>query len=224
MQKVSLLTIGNEVVDGRIVNTNASWLAHELKQAGFLPSFVTSCRDNEEEIEDTLRYLSDRSDFIITTGGLGPTSDDLTRQAVAKFTRSPLVLNDNELSKLKAYYKSRGRKFDNDNSIQAHFPDSATVLPNEVGTAPGFFVEQDNSPTIFSLPGVPKELKHLILHHVLPILRERSPAAIAAPEVHTLHCFGIPESKAGRTVSDLEIDKDDSELGLGGDHRAQKIF
>ncbi|MCB0328514.1 MAG: CinA family nicotinamide mononucleotide deamidase-related protein [Bdellovibrionales bacterium] len=205
--QVAILSIGNEVVDGRIINTNASWLSQEFIKNGITPTLVTSCRDDETEIVQVLQYLSAHADFIITSGGLGPTSDDLTRHAIAQFINKPLVLNEEELGRLKHRYKLRGRKFDNSNNIQAHFPEGSTIIPNPTGTAPGFITSSSNRSTMFSLPGVPSEFRTMVLESVIPDLLHRLGSSARVPSSVQFHLFGIPESEAGKKVSLLRLPK-----------------
>ncbi|MCI5065320.1 competence/damage-inducible protein A [bacterium] len=202
---VAILSIGSEVVDGRIVNTNAAWLAQQLLSAGFLPSLITSCRDIPEEILDTLTFLSQHAPFIITSGGLGPTTDDLTRQSIASFVGRELILSEEELGRLKSRFRKRGRKFDHANSIQVHFPEGSTVIPNPSGTAPGFITELKDGTLLYSLPGVPRELREMTTATVLPHLLHQSLGQLLVPRSKVFHLFGIPESEAGKKISHLEL-------------------
>jgi len=203
--RVGILCIGNEVVDGRILNSNASWIAQELIHAGFLPQLVTTCRDDLSEITEVLTFLSKHVEFLITSGGLGPTTDDLTRQAISHFFDRPLVLSEEELGKLKNFYRKRGRKFDNANNIQAHFPENARVIPNPNGTAPGFIVSRDDTFSICSLPGVPRELHAMITETVLPFFLEQAGSRVCIPSFQELQLFGIPESEAGKRIDRLPL-------------------
>lgn len=202
---LAILCIGNEVVDGRILNSNAAWLSQEFGQVGIETKWVLCCADDEAEISDALTFLAERVEFIITSGGLGPTSDDLTRQAIAKHLQKDLILSEEELGRLKNRYRKRGRKFDNANSIQAYFPEGSTPIPNPLGTAPGILTTVNESQIIFSLPGVPSELKEMIKTTVVPAIREKSIGSLAVQTSHLFHLFGIPESEAGKRVSLLEL-------------------
>ena len=206
--RITILCIGNEVVDGRITNTNASWLSQQLKDAGFLPQMVTSCRDIKEEIVEMLQFLSERSEHIITSGGLGPTTDDLTRESVAAFVGVGLEENREELKNLEELYRKRGRKLDENSKQQAYLPAGSVAIPNPVGTAPGFISETPKGKKIFSLPGVPKELYHLFDATVLPELLSLEDKRIRKTDATYFHCFGIPESVAGKRIAALEIAED----------------
>ena len=203
--KIGILSIGNEVVDGRIVNTNAVKLAKKLKTHGFTPHLVSSCRDEKHEIIECLHFLSLRCKHIITSGGLGPTTDDLTRDAIAAFTKTDLIEDHIQLEKLQQYYTSRDRELDTQSRTQAIFPKTATVIDNPFGTAPGFITPVNTNQNIYSAPGVPKELFGLFDSTILPSLLELEKDHITLKQSHYFHCFGVAESVAGKIVSDLKL-------------------
>ncbi|MCB0319523.1 MAG: CinA family nicotinamide mononucleotide deamidase-related protein [Bdellovibrionales bacterium] len=205
---VSILSVGNEIVDGRVINSNAAWLAQRLREEGFVPTHVLSCRDNLQEISDALQFLVPHATCLIVTGGLGPTTDDLTRDAVAAYANLDLELDPVEQNKLAEYYRSRGRDLTESDLQQVRFPVSAKPIPNPVGTAPGFQLQLPSGSLLLSFPGVPKELKYLWDNEGQKLLLNHLSVRPTKKLATAFHCFGIPESQAGRRVSELSLPKD----------------
>lgn len=203
---VSILTIGNEITDGRIVNTNASFLSQELKNNGYLPLTHLSCRDEIEVILEAISFLVKDSRAIIISGGLGPTSDDKTRHALARHNNEPLELREEQLQHLKAWYRKKQRPFEEANRIQAMFPPSAEMIENPTGTAAGIFLKDQTEALLFALPGVPSELKRMFSQGVLPLLYKELPPP-PKETVRSVRLFGLPESTVGRWISHLKIDE-----------------
>lgn len=199
MDQIAILTIGNEITDGRVVDSNSAHIAQELRLARLLPLRMASCRDDEAEIVSTLQFLSRDVSAIIVSGGLGPTSDDKTREAAASFAGVELELNENELSHLKEVYCMRGREFEDSNRVQAFLPKNSNPIPNRFGTAPGIDMKLEGPLRIFCLPGVPREMKSMLSESVIPALlasqREKSELQVKA-----FHLFGIPESVTARKI------------------------
>ena len=154
----SLLMIGDELLDGRLHDSNSYWITNEVTERGGQIAKVIQCKDIVDDIVASLEHLAKESSFIIVSGGLGPTTDDLTRHAIAKFSSQTLIKNEEVFEKLRLRYKKMQRDFPESNQRQALFPDNSTMILNPIGTAPGFYVEHNNT-IIFSLPGVPSELK-----------------------------------------------------------------
>lgn len=206
--QVTILAIGNELIQGRIADTNAAFLADQLYRAGFTVRGTMFIGDDRPRIAQTLRELALVSDAIVTSGGLGPTSDDLTRQAVADAAGCDLTLSDSALIKLSALLTSRGRTMNENNRRQVYFPAGARVLANEIGTADAFVTELDpgdgRKVPVISLPGVPRELVRLTEQHVLPELRSRL-APSCHPVERNLRIFGITESALGALVEGLML-------------------
>ena len=196
---IGILVIGNEVLDGRVADTNSHRLIQRLSQAGFETAHVLSCVDEETAICGALGFLSERVGFIVCSGGLGPTSDDLTRQAAARFAGVPLVLDPHAQEQMVRLYQRRGRVLDEVNLRQAYLPQGAEVLANPVGTAPGFALAIPGGATLASLPGVPGELERMCDEALLPLL-ERRLGRPAAPHTAYFRVFGKPESQIGRLV------------------------
>ncbi|GAH79422.1 unnamed protein product, partial [marine sediment metagenome] len=154
-----IVTIGSELLLGQIIDTNASYLARELNLIGINVQFHTTIGDNYPQIKDVLSQALNRTDLVITTGGLGPTEDDLTREVIADLMDSPLMFKEELMAQIESIFESFGYSMPENNRKQAFIPDGAIPIPNKVGTAPGFIMEKE-SKLIISLPGVPKELKY----------------------------------------------------------------
>ena len=167
-----IVTTGTEILLGEIVDTNAAWIAQQLRDVGVNLYYTTTVGDNEARVRSVIELGLERSDVIIVSGGLGPTKDDITRQAIAAATERPLVMNPDALETLKARFARFGAQMTENNLQQVMIPTGATLIENPVGTAPGFIVETERG-TVIALPGVPREMKHLMQETVLPYLRER---------------------------------------------------
>ena len=169
---VELVAIGSELLLGQIVDSNSAWMAQRLAEVGADLFRKTTVGDNLERMVDVLGGALARADCVITGGGLGPTEDDLTRQAVAQAVQRPLERHAGALRDLQRRFRSRGFVLTPNNEKQALLPRGATLVHNPNGTAPAFIVE-DQRGTVISLPGVPFEMKWLLEHEVVPYLRRR---------------------------------------------------
>ena len=169
---VELVAIGSELLLGQIVDSNSAWMAQRLAEVGADLFRKTTVGDNLNRMVDVLGGAMARADCVITGGGLGPTEDDLTRQAVARVTGRPLHPHPEALHDLQERFRSRGFVLTPNNEKQALLPRDAILVPNPNGTAPAFVVEDDRC-TIICLPGVPFEMKWLMEHAVVPYLRQR---------------------------------------------------
>jgi nicotinamide-nucleotide amidase len=169
---VELVAIGSELLLGQIVDSNSAWMAQRLAEVGTDLFRKTTVGDNLERMVDVLGGALARADCVITGGGLGPTEDDLTRQAVAQVFGRPLERDAGALRDLEERFRARGFVLTPNNEKQALLPRGATLVPNPNGTAPAFIVE-DQRGTVISLPGVPFEMKWLLEHEVVPYLRRR---------------------------------------------------
>lgn len=196
-----IVSIGTELLLGEITDTNATWIARQLRDIGVNLYYVTVVGDNLERITATLRQSLERSDLVITTGGLGPTVDDMTRQAVAAATGQELVFYDELLAQIQARFEKFGTPMTENNRQQAYAPADAILVENPVGTAPCYIVESEQG-IILSLPGVPREMKFLMEHNILPYLREKTglPAIIKA---RVLRTAGIGESMVDDLISEF---------------------
>jgi len=199
--KVEIVAVGSELLLGQTVDTNSAYMAQQLTTIGADVHFKSTVGDNLERIKTTLRNALSRADFVLTTGGIGPTLDDLTREAVAEVTGRPLVFNQTLCDQINDFFTRLGRKMSENNRKQAFIPEGAIPIENPVGTAPGFIVEQGNQ-SIASVPGVPHEMRHFMEHAVLPYLRQK----MGIREIivsRVLKLFGIGESVVDEKIADL---------------------
>lgn len=197
--KCEIIAVGTEVILGDILNSNAQYLAKELANLGVDVYYHEAVGDNKERILDCFKRSLDRSDIIITTGGLGPTKDDMTKELAAEFFGMDMCLHEESLQKIKDYFKKMGREFVKSNEKQAYFPKEAIILDNENGTAPGAIFEKDDK-TIIVLPGPPKEMEPMFKNHVRKYLEKRTGDTIVS---EVLRVFGIGESSAEKKLQDL---------------------
>lgn len=172
MANAEIVSIGSELLLGQIVDTNAAWMAQRLTNIGVNLFHKTIVGDNPDRMEHVIGQALDRSDIVITGGGLGPTQDDLTREIVAKVTNRKLVLDQGLLDQIEKRFRSRGFIMTPNNERQAYIPEGSIAVQNPNGTAPSFIVE-DPRGIVFALPGVPFELKWLFDNEVAPYLRRK---------------------------------------------------
>lgn len=196
-----IVAIGTELLLGEIVDTNSNHIARTLRDIGVNVFYMTAVGDNRVRIADTLRLGLSRSDLIITTGGLGPTVDDMTRQAAADATDRDLVFVQALLDQIKARFASFGVPMSKNNEQQAYVPRDAVILENEVGTAPCFVVESEHG-IIISLPGVPREMKHILAQKVIPYLQQKMGHQKVIKAL-VLKTAGIGESHLDEKIADL---------------------
>lgn len=196
-----IITIGDEILIGQIIDTNSAWLGQKLNEIGIDVTQISSVPDLKPRILDALKEAESRADLIIITGGLGPTKDDITKHTLCEYFNTNLVRNEEVLDRLATWFKGRGRPMTILNETQADLPENCTILPNMLGTASGMWFEQNN--TIYvSLPGVPYEMKGLMESQVLPKLVELGTGTQV--EHHTFLTAGIPESFLAELIRDFE--------------------
>lgn len=195
-----IVTTGTEILLGEIVDTNAAWIAQQLRDVGVNLFYKTTVGDNLARIRGVIELCMSRSDVIICSGGLGPTVDDMTRHAIAEATGCPLQMHEPSRRKLEERFVRFGVQMTENNYVQAMIPAGAIVIENPVGTAPGFIVEGERS-TVIALPGVPREMKALMTETVLPYLRQRGGAGVIRRRV--LRTIGIGESMIDVILNDL---------------------
>jgi nicotinamide-nucleotide amidase len=164
-----IITIGDEILIGQIVDTNSAWMATELNKIGIRVKQISSISDDAEHIISALNLAANRADLILLTGGLGPTKDDLTKKTLASYFESPLVFNEEQYAYIERIFTAYGREVTPINRQQAEVPLCCTCLPNELGTAPGMWFEK-NERVFVAMPGVPYEMKSLMQKEVLPRL------------------------------------------------------
>ena len=200
--QAEIITIGTEILLGQIVDTNSAYLAKKLANLGFDVYRKATVGDNTKRIVEAVRMALDHCDVVITSGGIGPTIDDKTREAVAIATDSKLVLNEDLLQQIKDYFERRGLELGVNNPSQAYIPENATPIHNPVGTAPGFIVKFRNS-YVITLPGVPRELYHLMAETVLPFIQDRF-GVDTVIKSRVLRTASYGESYIDRQIADLE--------------------
>lgn len=192
------------MVSGEIADANAFFMANALTERGFCVTRVSMVGDQEGQIQDALLQSRDRAEAVIVSGGLGPTSDDLTTPAAAKAFGESLVLHEESLGQIRERFARGGMEMPRSNEKQAVFPASAEIIPNPVGTAPGFCLKSRGK-AIFFLPGVPRELQHLFRETVLPRL-ERERKGNIHYRARTLKIFGLTESAIADRLSGIRAE------------------
>jgi nicotinamide-nucleotide amidase len=199
---VEIVTIGTEILLGHLVDTNAPYVARHLADHGVDVYAKHSVGDNADRLAVMLEGVLDRADGAITTGGLGPTVDDLTKDAVARAVGKRLVLHEPSLRAIEERFKSFGRVMTDNNRRQAYLPEGCIVLENPHGTAPGFIALRDDGKFVACMPGVPREMKPMLAERLVPWLVERF-GLREAIYTKTLHTVGIGESDLDRRIEDL---------------------
>jgi nicotinamide-nucleotide amidase len=190
--KSAIISVGTELLFGQIVNTNTVYLSDQLNLLGVDVLFHHSVGDNPQRLKEVLEIALKESSLIITTGGLGPTQDDLTKEVVAEVMHDTLVLHQPSMDRIEEAFNRMGRNMTENNKKQAWLPSRATIFENLEGTAPGFALEE-NGRTIICLPGPPREMKSMFQKQAFPFLRVKSPGIIYHRMIRT---FGIGESQA----------------------------
>ncbi|ARN57624.1 competence/damage-inducible protein A [Sedimentisphaera salicampi] len=197
MKKAALISVGNELINGSCYDSNAEWLKSKLIDLSFELSLSIKLPDEQQCVAKALKYASEFSDVCIITGGLGPTKDDITREALSLFAGEPLVYRDDLYARIAEYFQKRGRTMSRVNSVQAYIPEGSEPLLNNQGTAPGIKITSDSF-VLYSLPGVPSEMKAMFEEHIAP---EISGKAFAFRK--TLKVFGLGESSAAELLGDM---------------------
>ncbi len=191
IKTAEILCIGTELLLGDIVNTNAAYLARELAALGISVYHQTVVGDNPARLREAMERALSRADLLITSGGLGPTCDDITRETAAACFNRPLVLDEASLAEIRTFFARRGREMTDNNIKQAMMPEGAHVFTNRHGTAPGLALEEEGRGTLILLPGPPRELIPMFAESARPFLAERQNAVLFS---RNLHLFGIGES------------------------------
>lgn len=200
MATCEIVTIGDEILIGQIVDTNSAYICNRFNEIGVAISDITSIGDVDKQIELQLNISLQRSDIVIVTGGLGPTKDDITKKTLAKIFNSPLVRDQPTYEHVKALVGMRGFDFNLSNQSQADVPECATVIKNSNGTAPGMLFEADGH-CLFSLPGVPFEMEAL-LEDVIEVIKNRFQLASIVHK--TVLSYGMAESVLSETIAPWE--------------------
>jgi len=210
--KAEILSTGDEVLWGEIDDSNASWLARRLRECGVDVTRVNCVGDDIATISTLMTEISSRCDMVLVTGGLGPTSDDLSAQAAVVATGDDLVLNPQAFESMAAYFTLKGWDMTKGNEKQAMLPSKAVMMDNVCGTAPGFCLDHGKARFYF-MPGVPREMKVMFERHILPELDARYPSRQTAT-LCRLTIFGLPESKTGRKLREFNTQFPGMRLGF----------
>ena len=208
--KISILSIGNELLSGKTMNTNASWLGNRLTKIGCVVEKQVVVPDKEKPIINALNFLiNDKEGCIIVTGGLGPTDDDITREVLFKFVKTESKFDSDYWNKLSKKFKNLGIDIPESNRGQALVPQNGDVIDNTIGSARGF-IFRFNGAVIFSLPGVPSEMKAMTNDTIIPWLKDRVKMAFFSQTIRTT---GIPESKLIELISSPIRTEHDCDIG-----------
>lgn len=199
--KAEVLTIGDEIISGHTIDTNSAFISGRLADVGIQVRYRVSVGDNAEDIREAISTAWNRSAVIIATGGLGPTTDDITKKAICAAFERKLVFHDDLLRLLEARFHSLNRKLPAMAQNQALQPQGAELLPNPIGSAPGIMFE-DEERCFIALPGVPSEMEAIMLQSVVPLLRRRQGRLHI--EIRRLRTTGISESELAEAIADLE--------------------
>ena len=197
--KAEILAVGTELLMGQIANTNAQYISSKLPDVGIGVYYHSVVGDNPNRLQESLKTALERCDIVITTGGLGPTQDDLTKETIAGVFSKRLVLHEESLNFIKSYFNRVGRQMTHNNEKQAYMPEASIILKNNNGTAPGCIIEQ-GSKVVVMLPGPPSEMKPMFDDYVLPYFKKKSGFLI---ESKFLRVFGIGESAMETLIIDL---------------------
>ena len=206
--KTAILSVGTEILFGQIVNTNTVYLSQQMNMLGFDVMYHYTVGDNPKRVEEMIDLAFQDCDLILTTGGLGPTQDDLTKEVACKALDDTLVMMDDVLEEITKYFKTLGREMTENNKKQAIMPSRATVFHNDAGTAPGFALEKDGK-YIICMPGPPREMKRMFQKSVVPFLQSMIDGALYYRQIRFL---GIGESMLETQLLDLIDNQTDPTL------------
>jgi nicotinamide-nucleotide amidase len=202
--KIAILTIGNELMSGRTADINSSFIARAANLQGWGVEAMLSVEDNFASIKSRLNYLLELADVVICTGGLGPTADDITTEAVAQAFGLPLYTDENVLNHIKDIFTKYNLVWVENNTKQAMFPQGAEVIPNPVGTAAGFALHISGK-WIFVIPGVPRETQKMLPEGVIPILQREFPQNEQYIAKQTIKTFGLGEGAVDKHLADIDF-------------------
>lgn len=194
-----ILAVGTELLMGQIANTNAQYISQRLAELGISVYFHSVVGDNPVRLEETLKRALERSDIVITTGGLGPTKDDLTKEVIANTMNRKLVFHEEIFEQVREFFMRKHRVMVKNNEKQAYLPDNSLIIPNPNGTAPGCIIEEGNKAVIM-LPGPPKEMQPMFNDTVFPYLKQKTGLVLVSK---MLKIFGIGESEMESRLIDL---------------------
>ena len=210
--KAEIIAIGSELLLGQIIDTNSSYIAKRLAENGIELNQTTTVGDNLQRMKEVIREATNRSQIVITTGGIGPTEDDLTREAIAEVFQRPLTFQPQLMEQIETLFKKRGFRMAENNRKQAYIPEGAIPIENPKGTAPGFIVGNPNG-AIISIPGVPLEMEYLMENTVIPYLRRRFDLKNQVIQYKVLRACGLGESAIGLQIKDLMKESQNPSVG-----------
>ena len=209
-----IIAIGSELLLGQIIDTNTSYLAARLQEIGLETAFQTMVGDDLKRMASVIRRALSRSKFVITTGGIGPTEDDLTREIVSDVCGRKLVFHPKLFKLIKSFFDRAGFVMAPNNRKQAFLPAGARLIPNLQGTAPGFMLETETGRIIAVLPGVPREMKKMVQDTVLPFFKRKLGKEQGLIEYKVLKVCGLGESRVDEQIGDLIRDSKNPVIGL----------
>src|SRR4030095_9785533 len=196
--KAAILTIGDEIMIGQIVDTNSSWISSWLDTFGWQVTCKLGVRDDIPQIIEGIRYCNEKADLVITTGGLGPTKDDLTKEALGQYFDCQLVWHEETWIRMKEILQRMGREPSELHKAQCYLPEKARIISNDHGSAPGMMFEKENK-ILVSVPGVPNEMKHLLSEKIISLLPKSS-----AVEHRFIRTAGEGETVLAEMIADIE--------------------
>ena len=197
--KAEIITIGDEILIGQIIDTNSAWIAERLNEAGVRVAQITSVQDDRDHIFSALNEAKNRADIVLLTGGLGPTKDDITKETLGDYFQSNFVFNKDVFENIERIFKPRGIPVLGVNKQQANVPDNCEILPNKYGTAPGMWFEKEG--TVFvSMPGIPYEMKALVTDYVIPKIKTQFDTPVIYHK--TILTQGMGEAKLAEKIEE----------------------
>jgi len=202
MTLAEIITIGDELLIGQVVDTNSAWIGQKLNEIGIKVKQITSVSDDESHIISALNEARNRADLILITGGLGPTKDDLTKYTLCKYFKSNLRFDQEAFLNVERIFKSRGKEVTEVNRKQAEIPEKCNVIQNSMGTAPGMWFE-NRKKVFISMPGVPYEMKSMMEQKILPVLQQRFNGKAIVHK--TILTQGIGESSLSDMIEEWEL-------------------
>jgi nicotinamide-nucleotide amidase len=203
MNSLEIITIGDEILIGQTVDTNSAWMGNELNLIGIRINRITSVSDNKDEIISSLNEALSRVEVVLMTGGLGPTSDDITKDTLAGYFGGKLVMDNGVLEAVTERLRRRNLQMNENNRRQAMVPDNCRVLQNLTGTAPGMLFEKSGK-IVVSMPGVPHEMKHIMKEHVLPLLADRLSGGVIVHK--NIMTYGVAEAMLAERLVIFEME------------------
>jgi len=210
--RAEIIAIGSELLLGQLVDTNTSYIAKRLAENGIELVRTSTVGDDLQRMKEVIREAANRSRIVITTGGIGPTEDDLTREAIAEVFQHPLTFQPHLMEQIEDLFKRRGFRMVENNRKQAYIPEGSIPIENPKGTAPGFILETQNG-AVISIPGVPVEMEYLIENRVIPYLRNRFEIKRQVIQYKVLRACGLGESAIGLQIKDLMRESQNPSVG-----------